>query len=35
VSLRDTLRQRAYSRAEIIGEIVQREPGGTATVIVN
>ena len=35
VSLRDALRQRAYSRAEIIGEVVQREPGGTVTVVVS
>jgi len=33
--LRDALRQQAYSRAEIIGEVVQREPGGAVTVVVS
>jgi len=33
--LRDALRQQAYSRAEIIGEVVQRESGGAVTVVVS
>jgi selenide,water dikinase len=34
-SLRDALQQRGYTQAEIIGEVVQREPGSAAQVVVS
>ena len=35
VQLRDALRQQAYADAEIIGEVVRREPGAAASVAVS